>query len=136
MGKNGNNAERAVYNDEMVFQLGDRSFSVPELSIKRCRKWQKKVNDIQKEMMQSVGGLDESDPDSVLRVFEILLIENQERFIELIYDYSEKLNKDREWIEDNATTRQCFAVIKELINVSFPFAYGSQHLTPVAVKKN
>ena len=108
-------------------ELGDRLFEIEDQSIKESKVWRPKFVECLQPLLDFLPGLPDVDitkPEELVKLFPILqklLTDNVDDAIEMLLEFSEVLEKDRGWIEDNASAKQAIAALVGVLKMTNPF---------------
>lgn len=119
--------EAAVFGDAIVVVLGGQVYEIRELTMKKARVWQKKMNALMMKV-QGVAGMIERDGED--KTAEFLFEGMQEEFVGLVFEYSPELMEKKEEIEEKATLREMYEAVKVVMNIGNPFFFGMKGLMP------
>lgn len=115
--------------DSIKLQFSDFEFEVKALPIRKDREWRKEMVERLRPILGTVEALpdlDFSKPDGFLKLTglaEHILTQGLDDVLELLFMYSPELAKERDWIEDNATTRQAVNAFMEVVALDNPFDF-------------
>lgn len=116
-------------NDTISLTLNDREYQIEALPIRKDREWREEMVKRLKPIIDTLPGLPDMDftkPEDFLRLTELLqhiLTDGLDDVVELLFLYSPTLRDDREWIEDNVSTRQVVNAFLEVIRLANPFDF-------------
>jgi len=120
--------------DEITITLGSREFILSEPSIKAGRAWREALNEQLEGVVGIVGALDtETDNTGALKdalpQIKNFLMESIDIVVDLVCAFDKSFEKEREFIEDNATATQVFDALMAMIKVAFPFGAAMDRIT-------
>lgn len=112
--------------------LGGRQYTLQEMPVKPARAWRESLKaqfggfitlvegapDVEVTNTKAVGGL--------LRVLSGVLLDSVDLALELLIQFSPELQRDREYIEDNAVGSQVVDGFLAAVGLSFPFFGGER----------
>ena len=99
-----------------------REYGVRELPIRKNHEWQKRF---ETEILSLIEMEKNSSPsDNISQV----IVKTPERMREMLFSYAPKIEKDRDWVLDNATDNQLVDALKEVMRLSLPFVYRMREL--------
>lgn len=110
----------------VVLELGDQAFTLRVLRIKEQREWQRGAG----QAVTAIGTFDVKTPGDGIEVIKrTLLLLGVDQQIDIISAYDvDHVLESREWIEENATSEQVYAALREVATVAFPFMRDAESL--------
>jgi len=108
-------------------KLGDQTFEIEDQSIKTSKAWRRKFADRLQPLFDFLPGLpdiDISKPEELVKLLPViqkLLTDNVDDAIDILLEFSEVLEKEREWIENNASSKQAIVGLVEVLKLTNPF---------------
>lgn len=115
-----------------IITLGDRQYTLKEMPLKPARAWREQL----RQQFSSFIGLVEGAPDvdiantraaaSLLRTLSATLLDSVDLALELLLQFSPDLERDREYIENNAVGSQVVDGFLAAIALAFPFFGGER----------
>jgi hypothetical protein len=104
--------------------LGEREFEIRTAPFIRSKPWRKRLVGELKPLFDQISGATDmtfEKPDDLLRVWPIvesLLVDGVDMIFELLISYSDTLQAEREYIENNATEAQIWQAFQEVLRLS------------------
>lgn len=115
-----------------IITLGERQYRLKEMPLKPARVWREGL----RQQFSSFIGLVEGAPDvdiantraaaSLLRTLSATLLDSVDLALELLLQFSPELERDREYIENNAVGSQVVDSFLAAIALAFPFFGGER----------
>ncbi|KKM85970.1 hypothetical protein LCGC14_1283770 [marine sediment metagenome] len=114
-------------------EFSTKKFTIAPLPIRKSREWREKfiaqldtvlsiVDDVQG--VSTIELTDGFSLDSLMPFIEkikVFLLTSTDILLDLIYDFSPAIKKEKEWIEDHATDPEVFSVFLEVLKMAYPF---------------
>lgn len=112
---------------EAKFTLGGRNYTVLALPIGKSKMWRDKLaipfgrlaHVLTQAGMVEINQF--GDIAGVVQQFSGILLGSMDMMLNLLFEYSEELAKDREWIEENAYDEEALHAFGEVLKLAFPF---------------
>lgn len=107
--------------------LGDREFELSELPLRKARQFRETLKEHFGVFITLFEGAPQTDISNtkavagLMRVMSDTLLNSVDLAADLLYQYSPELQKQKEWIEDNATSSQVVDAFLAMMALSFPF---------------
>lgn len=102
---------------EKTVTLGGREFVIREKPIRFTQKWREKANIFLEQFSDMNTTQNEADYFSNLQSF---LATSLDDVLELVFDYSDELKKEREWIYDNVYEIEIITAFREVFRFAYP----------------
>lgn len=112
--------------------LGDRQYTLKEMPLKPARAWRERL----REQFSSFITLVEDAPDAdisntkavggLLRTLSATLLDSVDLALELLLQFSPELERDRDYIENNAVGSQVVDGFLAAVALAFPFFGGER----------
>ena len=102
---------------EVTITLGDRQFTVPQLTIRSEAKWRHQAQDALAPFWDSVGmmQLDISNPGDLRKIIDqVGGLMDPAQAVDAICAYAPALADERDWIEENCYADQVFGALVAL----------------------
>lgn len=112
---------------EAAVTLGGRQFEIQRPNIKRSREWREQFGEPVRTIASILQHAEEIELNSVgdvaglLQQVGPLLLGSVDILIEAVFAYSEVLEAEREWIEENADDEEALAALWEIVKLAYPF---------------
>lgn len=122
-------------------QLGDKTYTLRQLTVRPSRKWRQQVDEKYRDAIEAfvnvivswpendgpqgtnaLGHLFTQHSERILPVIQKVLLESIDDAFELLLDYSPELQKDREYLEENAYDDEIIKAFLEVLQWAYPFA--------------
>lgn len=123
---------------KQLVKIADRTYLIEELPTRKNAEWRKLAKEKVQPLAEFVGQINTlavpenlgeltSRPELVAglgnmadQLFNFLL-DSPDKVIDLLFDYSPALKKDKEYIENNAYDSELIAVFRKVLALAFPF---------------
>jgi hypothetical protein len=102
--------------------IGGREFQIEPLKIKAARQWRETLNGF----VDSVTGAfytQLNSPEAIkatINTAKQIIVNMPDRALDMIAAYSPVIARDVEWIEENGTDAEVFAVFLDILKVVYP----------------
>jgi len=113
--------------EHITVELGDRTFEIEALSIRSSKVWRQTFAERLQplfDVLPTLPDVDISKPEELVKLLPILqglLTTYLDDAIDLLFEYSPILQKDQEWIGDNASDKQAIAAFVGVLKMTNPF---------------
>ncbi len=120
--------------------LGERQFIVTEAGWKKATAWKRGLIEDVKPLYEQVAGAADitfenaEDLINLWPLIQTVLVDGMDALFEHLLAYSPVLEKDRDYIEENATEAQVFAAFKEVVGLADPFGLVAQFNRKIGLK--
>lgn len=119
--------------------LGEKEFEIKPLTIRKSKAWRVAFTDALQGLVGPLVNIagEEFSGDTVEPLIEGvkgILINSTDVVLELLYAYSPALEKEREWIEENAYETEAFAAFMEVLKLAYPFVTAGQTLVQAGLQ--
>ena len=113
--------------EHITVELGDKAFEIEALSIRSSKVWRQTFAERLQplfDVLPTLPDIDISKPEELVKLVPLiqnLLTTYLDDAIDLLFEYSPILQKDREWIDDNASDKQAVAAFLGVLKLTNPF---------------
>jgi len=113
--------------EHITVELGDKTFEVEALSIRLSKVWRQDFAERLQplfDLLPTLPDIDISKPEELVKLLPLiqnLLTTHLNDAIDLLFEYSPVLQKEREWIGDNASDKQAIAAFLGVLKMTNPF---------------
>ena len=120
--------------------LGTKQFTITEAGWKKATAWKRGLIKDVKPMYEQVAGAADikfenaEDLVGLWPLIQTVLVDGMDALFEHLLAYSPVLEKDRDYIEENATEAQVFAAFREVVSLADPFGIVQQFNRRIGLK--
>jgi len=113
--------------EHITVELGDKTFEIEALSIGLSKVWRQNfAEQLQPlfDILPTLPDVDISKPEELVKLLPILqglLTTYLDDAIDLLFEYSPVLQKERDWIASNASDKQAIAAFAGVLKMANPF---------------
>jgi len=113
--------------ESIVIELGDKEYEISALPMKYSREWRQSfVTTLEPllDLLPTIPDIEIDKPEELIKLVPALkgiLTSDLDKVFELLFEYSEQLEEDREWIEENASDKQAFVAFVGVLKLTNPF---------------
>ena len=118
--------EQILAQDPIELKLGDKTYPVKVLTIKKARQWRKvMIEEVQKIALIASG--EAGTQEAFLGGLGFMFLDFPEKMADLVFSYADEL--DRDLIEGTATEEQLCKAFGKIVEVAFPFVQELQTIS-------